>query len=75
MRLKDARVREIKTERGRVIERINALRLRLDPAARPTTAESLDADFREIESALTEAHDKRTRHQGFSKQLGEIKKS
>jgi uncharacterized protein YhaN len=74
MRLKDARVREIKTERSRLIERVNALRARLDPAARPTTEESLDAQFRDVEAALTEARDQRTRHQGFSKQLGEIEK-
>jgi uncharacterized protein YhaN len=74
MRLKDARVREIKGDRGRLIERINALRLRLDPAALPIAAESLDAEFRHVESVLTEAREKRTRHEGLSTQLRDIEK-
>jgi uncharacterized protein YhaN len=74
MRIKDARVREIRSERELLIERINALRLRLEPAARLTTAESLETDFRILEAALFDAREKRTRHQGLSKQLQSMEK-
>ncbi len=74
MRLKDARVREIKSERARLIERISALRQRIDPTAVATTAESLDADFRSVENALREAIDRRTRRQEYSRQLADVEK-
>lgn len=74
MRLKDARVKEIKNERIRLIDRINLLRKRLEPAARSTTEDSLDADLRILEAALQEATARRTRHQELSRQLGELEK-
>jgi uncharacterized protein YhaN len=74
MRIKDARVREIRAERAVLIQRINGLRMRLDPEARPTTAETLETDFRAVEAALDGAREKRTRHQELSKQLQGIEK-
>jgi uncharacterized protein YhaN len=74
MRIKDARIREIRSERNRLIERVHSLRQRLDPQCKPTTAESLDADFRKIELDLQDAIELRTRHQEYAKQLGEIAK-
>jgi uncharacterized protein YhaN len=69
MRIKDARVREIRAERELLIQRINNLRMRLNQEARPTTAEWLEADFRAVEAALDDARERRTRHQELSKQL------
>jgi uncharacterized protein YhaN len=69
MRLKDARVREIEDDRNRLIDRVNRLQQRLDPASRMTTAETLDADFRSIDAALQEARAQRTRHEQLSESL------
>lgn len=76
MRLKDARVREIKDDRLQLVERMNALRRRLDPDARPTTGEqeSLNGDFRHVEIALQEAITQRTRHREYAKQLDDVQK-
>jgi uncharacterized protein YhaN len=74
MRIKDARVREIRAEQELLIKRMNGLRMRLDPEARPTTAESQAADFRAVEAALDDARERRTRHQALSKQLQGIEK-
>jgi uncharacterized protein YhaN len=62
MRIKDARVREIENDRNRLIDRVNHLRQRLDPASRATTAETLDTDFRSVEAALRDARAQRARH-------------
>ncbi len=69
MRIKDARVREIEHDRDRLVDRVNRLRQRLDPASRPTTAETLDADFRSVDAALRDAHARRTRHEQLSGRL------
>jgi uncharacterized protein YhaN len=50
------------------------LRLRLDSGARPTTAESLESDFRTLDAATGDAREKRTRHREHSKQLQGIDK-
>lgn len=75
MRIKEARVREIRAERELLMKRLSELRTRLDPAARPTTAETLEADFRAVESALEAAREQRTRHQELSRQLKGIDKN
>jgi uncharacterized protein YhaN len=74
MRIKDARVREIQADRELLIGRMNKLRLRLDSAAQPTTAETLVADLHALSSALDDTRDKRTRHRQLSKQLQEMEK-
>jgi DNA repair exonuclease SbcCD ATPase subunit len=74
MRIKDARVREIRAERDILIGRMNKLRLGLDLTAQPTTAETLVADLQALGSALDDAREKRTRHQELSKQLQELEK-
>ncbi len=74
MRKKDARVREITAERNRLLERVSTLRHRLDPSSRTTTAESIDADFRDLETALQAACAQRTLQEEFSKQLDDVKK-
>ena len=72
MRIKEARVREIQTERSLLLERIGAVRQRLDPTCRPTTADSLDADFQTLESDLEAARTLRTVREGIERQLAEI---
>jgi uncharacterized protein YhaN len=77
-RIKAARVREIATDRVAILERITALRRRLDPAARPTTDDSLEADFRQVDAAVAAARVQRTRHQecikSFNALVTDIKK-
>jgi uncharacterized protein YhaN len=69
MRIKDARVREIQADRALLMDRMSRVRQRLDPAARPTTSESLEADFRALEAALVQAREARARQQEVSRQL------
>jgi uncharacterized protein YhaN len=73
MRLKAARVKEIENERALLLDRLTALRKRLDPAARPSTADALDADFREVDAALKAARIGRTQHDERAKQLKKVK--
>jgi uncharacterized protein YhaN len=68
MRIKAARVREIDAERAILLQRLMALRQRLDPAARPSTAQTLDADFREVDTALKVARTSRTQQEERAKQ-------
>src|SRR5262249_30336682 len=63
MRIKAARVKEIAGERALLLDRLTAMRMRLDPAARPSTADTLDTDFRELDIALKEARAGRTQHE------------
>ncbi|MGO9465692.1 MAG: AAA family ATPase [Isosphaeraceae bacterium] len=73
MRIKAARVKEIAEERALLLQRFTALRQRLDSTARPTTAETLDAHFREVDAALTAARIRRTQHEELAKQLRRVK--
>lgn len=72
MRIKDARVRGIRTERDRLLKRLNALRSRLDPSVQPCDAETMESHFRTLQSALDDAREKRTRYQQLVRQLKEI---
>ena len=74
MRIKAARVREIDEERVLLLGRLTALRKRLDSAARPSTADTLDADVRTVDAALKAARIARTQHEERAKQLEKIKK-
>jgi uncharacterized protein YhaN len=74
MRIKAARVREIAEERALLLGRLSALRRRLDPAARPSTADTLDADFREVDAVLRATRIACTQHEERGRQLEEIKK-
>jgi uncharacterized protein YhaN len=73
MRLKAARVKEIADERASLLQRLTALRQRLDLAARPTTADTLDVDFREVDAALKAARISRTQHEERARQLKKVK--
>jgi uncharacterized protein YhaN len=72
MRLQAARVKEIDNERALLLDRLTALRKRLDLAAPPSTADTLDTDFREVDAALKAARIARTQHEELSKQLKKI---
>ncbi len=73
MRIKAARVKEIAEERALLLQHVTALRLRLDSAVRRTTADTLDADFRDVDTALATARTRRTQHEGVAKQLKTVK--
>ncbi len=72
-RIKAARVKEIAEERALLLQRITALRNRLDSAARPTTADTLDADFHEIDAAVSAARIRRTEHDELAKRLKKVR--
>ena len=72
MRIKAARVREIAEERVLLLDRLTALRWRLDPTARPSTAETLNVDFREVDAALKAARVGRTQHEERAKQSRQV---
>jgi uncharacterized protein YhaN len=72
MRIKDARIREIRADRDLLVERISRVRLRLDATARPTTTESLEADFAAVVTLIDDARQMRTQHQGLTRQQQEI---
>jgi len=72
MRIKAARVREIADERTLLLQRLTSLRQRLDSATRPTTADTLDADFREVDAALKAARIARTQHEERAKQFKRV---
>jgi uncharacterized protein YhaN len=71
-RIKAARVREIAEERSLLLQRLAALRQRLDQAARTTTNETLDADFHELDVAASAARVARTHHVDRAKQLEKV---
>jgi uncharacterized protein YhaN len=73
MRIKAARIREIAGERTLLLQSLTALRLRLNSTARPSTANTLDADFREVDAALNAARTSRTQHEERAKQLKKVK--
>jgi hypothetical protein len=62
-------LREIAEERALLLQRLTALRQRLDSAARPTTADTLDADFHEVDAAVSAARIARTQHEERARQL------
>jgi uncharacterized protein YhaN len=72
MRINAAAVREIDQDRASLLERVTALRMRLDPAARPSTAETLGGDFREVDDSLATARTRRTQHAELAKQLRKV---
>jgi uncharacterized protein YhaN len=72
MRIKAAAVREIAEERASLLVRLTALRQRLDPAARPSTGESLNLNYRELEVALMAARALRTQHEERTTQLKKV---
>ena len=55
MRINAAHVKEIEEERRLLLLRVTALRQRLESAARLTTADTLDVDFREVDATLESA--------------------
>jgi uncharacterized protein YhaN len=73
MRIKAARVREVAEDRALLLERISALRSRLDPTAQLTTADTLDAHFRQLDASLASARDRRAQHEQRAKQLEKVK--
>ncbi|MGA2699471.1 MAG: AAA family ATPase [Isosphaeraceae bacterium] len=73
MRIKAARVREIDEERALLLQRLTALRQRLDSATRPTTADTLDADFHEVDAAVSAARIRRTQHDELAKRLKKVR--
>ena len=58
-----------------LLQRITALRQRLDSAVRPSTTATLDTDFREVDAALKSAREGRTQHEGTAKQLKKVKEA
>jgi uncharacterized protein YhaN len=74
MRIMAARVKEIAEGRALLLQRVTALRQRLDSPARPSTTATLDADFREVDAALKTARIGRTQHEERAKQLKKVKK-
>lgn len=72
-RIKAARVREIAQERSHLLQRITALRQRLETAARPTTDDTLDADFHEVDAAVSAGRVARTQHEDRAKHLAKVK--
>ncbi|WP_425617045.1 AAA family ATPase [Anatilimnocola sp. NA78] len=68
-RIKAARIKEITEDRATLLQRISAVRQRLNKAAKPTTAESLDEDFRQLEESLKVARVRRTQFEDRSRQL------
>lgn len=72
MRLRAARVREIADDHTLLLQRLTALRQRLEPASRPTTSDTLDADFRKVDAALSTARIRRTQHEELVNQLKNV---
>lgn len=72
MRIKAARVREIEKERELLLDRLTSLRKRLDPLSSPSTADTLDTDFREIDRVLAAARTGRAQHEARVKQLDKV---
>ncbi len=72
MRIKAATVREIGEERASLLARLTALRQRLDAAARPLTGESLSADYRELDAALTAARARRAQQEDRTTRLNTV---
>jgi uncharacterized protein YhaN len=74
MRIMAARVKEIAEGRALLLQRVTALRQRLDSAACPSTMAAFNADFREVDAALKTARIGRTQHEERAKQLKKVKK-
>jgi len=72
-RIKAARAREIAEERALLLQRVTALRQRLDSAARPTTADTLDADFHKVDATVSAARIRRTQRDELAKLLKKVR--
>lgn len=70
-RIKARRVKDLDDERAALLTRLTAVRQRINPAARPSTFETLDEDFRALDVALKEARVSLTRQQERTKRLDE----
>jgi len=68
-RIRAAKIREIDENRTRFIGRIDTIRTGMDPQARPTSGDTLDQDFRDLERRLREATDLRSRRNEITKQI------
>jgi len=73
-RIKEATIRKLGDDRDQLLLRINAVRSRLDKACRPTTAATLESEFRELELHWREADRLRTRREELTRQHREISK-
>lgn len=68
-RIKAATLRDFKRDQETLLARVNALRQRLQPEAKPSTEASLDEDFRQLELDLKNARVCRTQRQELDKLL------
>lgn len=72
MRIMSAREKQFANERALLLQRLTALRQRLNLDVPPSTADTLDADFREVDAALKAARTARTLHEERAKQLKNV---
>lgn len=70
-RIKAARIREIEADRDMLLNKLCDVRTRIDSTALPSTADSIETDFRALEHSLRSARTKRTNDQQLRRQLGE----
>jgi uncharacterized protein YhaN len=70
-RIKARRVKDLDEERAALLTRLTAVRQRIHPAAKASTLESLDEDFRVLDIALKEARVSLTQQQERTKHLKE----
>lgn len=73
MRIMAAREKQFAHERAILLARLTALRQRLDSSAQPSTADTIDADFRTVDAALKAARIGRTQQEEHAKRLKKIK--
>lgn len=69
-RIRSAKIRGIDEDRAKLIARLNDVRQRVDPTARATSEETLDADHRDLQTRLQQTRDLRTRRDEVTKQIG-----
>ncbi len=70
-RIKARRVKDLEAERDELLTRVTAVRQRINPAAKASTFETLDEDFRSLDVALKQARVSQTQQQERTKRLDE----